>query len=451
MWICSCAVWRPGRHLRSLVFALTLSVAASAVAQPPPVDLSLPEALFRSLERSFGVEAARRDSAAADLRYRAARALRFPDLTLTALSTYKNKVAGFDINMPPIVLKREIGAKETYQADVEISQPLFTGGRLTNNIRADRERSLAAASVLRAEEMSTAYRCRQAYLEVMLADQMVVASKYSLERVETIRADVGALFENGMADSIDVLDTALAVERAEQALADQLLAQDLALTSLRRQTGLPQSQPIVCTEPLPVPSERLPRDSEPPMGRPELERMQRLVNAAEFTTSASRADYFPSLAGFAKYSYGKPNQDLFENKWNDYLMVGLRLSWSLNLANRSGRSTGALDEGARAAKSAREELEDDLIQQYERALEQADYAFDTMTRVGSQRDLAQRKFALARERQRAGALSTNRLLEMEADLSALDRLQAASIIRFYLAKNDYLYAIGSKRIFGGIR
>jgi outer membrane protein TolC len=413
--------------------------------------MSLSEAIFRSLERSFGVEAARRDSAAAALSYGASRALRFPDLTLSARSTYKDEVAGFEINMPPIVLERELGGKEAYQADLEISQPIFTGGRLANNIRAERERSLAASAALRGEEMATAYRCRRAYLEAMLAGQLLGVATSSLERIRTIREDVEALFENGMADSIDVLDAALALERAEQELADRRIAQDLALTSLRRQTGLPQSVPIVFTEQLPAPRERLPQSDAPPMHRPELDRMERLANAAEYTTSASRADYFPSLAGFARYSYGKPNQNLFEDEWNDYMMVGLRLSWSFNLANRSGRATGALAERAGAARWARKELEDELTLRCERAIEQADYAFDTMNRVAWQRHLAQRKMALARERQRAGTLSTNRLLEMESEVYALQSLEAASMIRFYLAENDYLYATGSKRILGGIR
>jgi len=434
------------------VFLIAVSVASGLSAQEPaPTEMTLSEAIFRSLERSFGLEAARRDSAAAAFSYRAARALRFPDLTLAARSTFKDEVAGFEIDMPPIVLEREIGDKETYQADLEISQPIFTGGRLTNNIRAERERSLAASAALRAEEMMVAYRCRRAYLEAVLAGELLGVAGSSLERIGTIRKDVETLFENGMADSIDVLDAALAFERAEQELADKRIAQDLALAGLRRQTGLPQSVPIVFTEQFPAPRERLPRNAAPPMQRPELERMQRLANAAEFMISASRADYFPSLAGFARYSYGKPNQNLFEDEWNDYMMVGLRLSWSFNLANRAGRSTGALAERSRAARWARKELEDELALQYERAVEQADYAFDTMNRVRLQRNLAQRKLALARERQRAGTLSTNRLLEMESEVYALHSLEVASMIRFYLAENDYLYAIGSKRILGGIR
>jgi outer membrane protein TolC len=431
---------------------LALSVVASALAQQSaPTEMTLSEAIFRSLERSFGLEAARRDSAAAALSYGAARSLRFPELTLTARSTYKDEVPGFEIDMPPIVLERELGGKEAYQADLEISQPIFTGGRLSNNIRAERERSLAASAAVRAEEMATAYRCRRAYLEAMLAGQLMGVAASSLERIGTIRKDVETLFENGMADSIDVLDADLALKRAEQEVADQRIAYDLTLTVLRRETGLPQSAQIVRTEELPAPRKRLERSAGPPMYRPELERMQRLANAAEFMASASRADYFPSLAGFARYSYGKPNQNVFDNEWNDYAMVGLRLSWSINLADRSGRSTGALAERARAARWARKELEDELTLQCERAIEQADYAFDTMNRVIRQRHLAQRKLALARERQLAGTLSTNRLLEMESEVYALHSLEVASMIRFYLAENDYLYAIGSTRIFGGIR
>jgi outer membrane protein len=451
LWIFLCEAWRRGSLIGSAAFLVSVLAAGSAVAEPTPVELSLGDAILRALGRSFGVEAARRDSAAAALSYSAARALRFPDVSLTARSTYKNEVPTFDINMPPIVFEREMGSKEVYQADLEISQPLFAGGRIANNIRAERERSLAEAAGLKAEEMATAYTCRRTYLEAMLAGELATVAEASLARVRTIEQDVEALFQSGMADSVDVLDAAMAVKRAEQGVADQRVAYELALTGLRRQTGLPESQAIRFTEKIPLPSESILRPAEPPMGRPELERLERLANAANFMTSLSRADYFPSLGGFATYSYGKPNQDLFQNTWNDYLMVGLRLTWTLNLAGRSSLTTAAAAEKARAAKAAEKDLRDQLIRQYESALEQADYAFDTMKRAGRQSQLAHRKFALARQQQVAGTLSTNRLLEMEIEVSAFDRQEVASTIQFYLAENDYLYATGSKRVLGGIR
>ncbi len=451
MWISSCAVWRPGRYARALSTLLAVLAFCSLARPATARDVSLREAIRLSLEHSFGVEAARHDSMAAALTYGAARALRFPGITLTARSTFKNEIAVLDINMPPIHIEREMGSKEAYQADLEISQPLFTGGRLANSIRLERENSLAEAAALRAEEMATAYECRTAYLEAMLAASAVRSARASQERLTIIVQDVENLFTEGLADSIDILDAALAAARADQASAEQEVARAVSVARLRALVGMEPTEALALAEPLEPPGRERLMDVPRDMLRPEVEQLGHLVRAADYAVAATRADYFPSLSGFAAYSMGKPNQDLFENQWNDYLMVGLRMSWGFNAANRTGRSTAAAIQRARSARAARGDLLDALRTTQATALEQAGYAYDTLERSATELDLARRKFALARERREAGALSVNRLLEMEADLAAAEHKYEASLIGYYLAETRYLYAAGSDKVFGGLR
>jgi outer membrane protein TolC len=147
---------------------LIAAAMVSIVARPAMGrDLSLSDAVTLALGQSSAVRAARHDSLAAHLAYDAEKARRFPDINLTARSTFKDEVPTLDINMPPLRLQREIGSKEMYQADIEVSQPLFTGGLLSNGIRIEREQSLAEAAALRAEEMATVFKCRMTYLDAM--------------------------------------------------------------------------------------------------------------------------------------------------------------------------------------------------------------------------------------------------------------------------------------------
>lgn len=430
---------------------LLAAIAVCALARPATArDVSLREAIDLSLEHSFGVEAARYDSMAAALTYGAARSLRFPEIRLTARSTFKDEIAALDIDMPSIHIEREIGSRETYQTDLELFQPLFTGGRITNGIRVEREKGLAKAAALRAEEMATAYACRAAYLEALLSSSAVRSVGVSQERLRTIRRDVENLFTEGLADSIDVLDATLAVVRADQALAEQEVKHAVSITRLHALVGLEPTEPLTLTEPVEAPDRNRLAQAPSEIRRPEVEQLGHLARAADYGVSAARADYLPSLGGFAAYSLGKPNQDLFENEWNDYLMVGLRLSWDFNTANRTGRLAAAAEQRAASAGAALDDLLDDLHIARETALEQVGHAYDTVERSARQLDLARRKFALARERGEVGTLSVNRLLEMEAELTAAEQQYQASLIGYYLAETHFLYTTGSPKVFGGL-
>jgi outer membrane protein len=451
LWISSCAAWRRSKHV-DRIFLLLAVVGASGLAAPATGrDLSLSDAVGLALEYNSGIRSARHDSAAALLTLRAARALRFPQVDLTAQSTFKNEIPSLVIDMPPINITRQVGSKDAYQADLEVSQPLFTGGRLANSIRAEQENSLAESAGLEAAKMTTAYECRAAYLDGMRSAALLAAAQASLARIEIIGRNVESLFQSGMADSIDILESEMALETARQAVADGTVAHAVSLTRLRALTGLDSGESVMFTERVSAPDAPVHRDIPEDITRPELLRLDHLARAADFTASAARAGYMPSLAGFAAYSVGRPNQDLFENKWNDYAMAGLRLSWGFNAADRTGKSVAAAWERARSVRAARDDLMDGLQAARETAVERMDYAYRSWERSGRQLDLARRKFELAQDRQQNGLLSVNDLLQMEADLTAMDQHYQAALIGYYLADADYLYAVGSASIFGGLR
>ena len=437
---------KPGRLLAAVAVCL-LTLHGGAEAR----DLKLTEAIDLALAHDYGVGAAVSDSGAAHLEYAAARAGRFPSLSLEARTSRKDEVPSLDLE--PLGISRDIGSEEVHQADATLSFPIFTGGRILGSIRASRETSLAGAARVRAERMSTAYRCRRAYLEMLLADALVRGAEASLRRLEAIGRDVGELHRSGMADSIDIFEAQIAVERGKQALSEKRAMREIAGANLKTLTGLGGSESVRPVDEVTPPGKPLSNgpDSWTPSKRPEVDELAHMAKAAEHAVIVETAANLPSVAAFAGYSIGMPNQDLFDNDWNDYMMVGVSLNWDFNLGGATVRTRSAARERARSARLRHEDLLESLALQREVAIESARRSYSTMEHTGHQLELARRRFALATERQKAGLLPVNRLIEMEDDLKSLEEQYRASIIDCYLAETDYYYSMGSTEIYGGLK
>lgn len=412
-------------------------------------DLSLRDAIARALDHGYGIKSAAADSAVAVDRYRAARTLRFPTLSLAA-SAYRLS------DVPEVTLlsrTMELGAKGNYQSDFKLSLPLYTGGRLSRSIAAAKQSSLAESSRLEAERMAVATQTRRAYFNLMLATSSVDIAAASQQRLNIIRSTVQDFYDNGMADSIDILDAQAAVVKAGRALDQAATGRRNAAVALVTVIGMPDDTALTPTEPLSygelpdVETLTIPDDSP----RPELQRLDHLIAAADQSAALATAEYIPTLAGFGGYSVGKPNKDMFNKTWNDYFSAGLSLTWELNLGGKTSRNVSAARQTAQSARMARRSLQEALTTQAETARNNVKQAYVTLGTASAEYDIAVRKFNLARRKHQAGELTVNRLLEMELELTVSEQQNRSAVIQYFLAWTEYLYAIGSPEIYGGLR
>ena len=428
------------------VLLLAFLAEGPAAAQ---TSVSLREAIRLSEQNSEAVKSARHDSSAAALSYDAAKALRFPALSLSATSFHINKLQSIDI--PPI--SREIGVKDNYQADLRLSLPLFTGGQIANRVGMQKETALALSQSVQVERLKNAYVTRRACLELMIADTMLKSAQASSSRIEIIRGDVQNLYASGIADSVDILDAELAFHQASQTVAQKKTVRNNVSASLARLIGVNSDDELTLTEPVPIPvltELEGPVSGLDQMDRPELKVLNHRIGAAQRLIGLERAAGFPFLTGYTGYSVGKPNRDQFNQTWNDNFTVGISLTWEFNLGGRFIRSAQAAREEVFSARFAKRELEESLILGAKVSWENMRQAFDDFAASQTEYDIAKRKFALAKEKREAGQISVNRLLELEAELTATEQLHFASMLGCYLCQADYLYAIGSSRIYGGL-
>ncbi len=128
----------------------------------------------------------------------------------------------------------------------------------------------------------------------------------------------------------------------------------------------------------------------------------------------------------------------------------MNLSWSFNLGNKTGKSTSAARQKVYSEQMARRELEESLLLQAHAALENVRHAYQAFVISEKELAIAREKYRLGRERQQAGRMTVNRLLELEQELTTSEQMHRVSMITYYLSENTLLYAVGSSRLFGGI-
>ncbi len=433
------------------VVILTVAVLGTCHFSLAQEVLSLSKAIELTQNHSVRIKAARHDSAAAANDYKAARARRFPSLAVSASTVYINKILEVTALPTPV----EIGSKENYQADFRIFFPIFTGGKISRQISAKNNMLLSKSFQYEAEKMASAYDCRKAYLGLLGAEALVNSANASLDRIEIINDNVASLFNNGLADSIDILDAKLAHQQARRLLIGREAIRGKASASLAILLGTNNLVSYKINDDVPDPVGRFPISSQPLLEgeastRPEIQNLEHITMAAGQVVALKRAEYFPDISAFAGYSTGKPHRDFFEKSWNDYFSFGLSLNWQFNFGGRTMHEISSARQTFNSSQMAEKELRELLTLQTKIALEDLKAAYYTYETVKSEYEIASSKYRLGQELQMSGGMTTNRLIELEAELTSAEQMYRASIINYYLADTEFLYAMGSSKIYGGL-
>ncbi|MEZ5360693.1 MAG: TolC family protein [Candidatus Zixiibacteriota bacterium] len=433
---------------RNFVMFLSALLLAGAVCAQAVSPLTLETAIARALDTDAGLKAVGFERSSAEFRMKQAASNRYPVISLNAKARFIDELQS--ISTP--LFSKEIGSKETYQFDATISMPVYTGGKIGSRIDMAGNQYRAVDMAWQAKRLEAAYRCRRAYFALLAAQAQREAVAASQKRIDVVTEDVTNLHAAGMADSLDVLETDLAREEIKLQIAAAETNRDNAAEALKKLIGeFDMHMQKLDTLFYPKAPHVAEADIAALMKRPELQQLAYLESAAQDAVSAIRAGYFPDISAFAGYSYGMPNQDMFDKSWNDYFSAGVLLSWSFNLGGQTRHTVGEAQAAVHRTVAERNDVEEALLLTARTALNKMQQAYNECEIVSREMHIAQRKYALAEEKRASGVLSVNRLLEIEAELTAVEKKSDAAIAAFYTAQAEFLFAIGSERLFGGVQ
>ena len=291
----------------------------------------------RTLEHSYQVRISEQDIKASEAKHTQAKAQALPALDVKAQAAryqgLEEAALGPQITIPAI--------ENRYSGSIGITQPLYTGGRITGQKHASLFQKSAAEQNLNATKSDLMLSALTAYWNWSKAYYIVQSLQAAVDRTESHATDMRNQHDAGMVTDNELLATEVQLDQTRLFLQEAENRVAVIRAQIEYLTGTPlgeSDQP----EKAVVPAGLAGLSGGPVTNRPEQAARTLEVKAAEAQAQTSQSEFYPQVFLSARYEQANPNQLFFPtaDEWNDDAFAGVTLSWNL------------LDWGLTRAKSA---------------------------------------------------------------------------------------------------
>lgn len=327
------------RLATSLACAVALIVPLDA-AMAEPTPLALRQAIEVALERSPVLKAAQQQVNAADAGVDRARAEFLPKLDVlesftrsdNPVFTFSSKLnqGRFTQNDFAVTRLNEPDPYTNFRTAVQLSQPLYTGGKASIGYERAKLGRLANEQALDRRRQDVIFRTARAYYAVLLADADLAVVQSALRAAAANRDVARARVDAGLVVESDALsaEVRLATLREQEIVAQNRAG--LARAALNDVMGRPLEEPVEVAEQLaeqPLPRAELAGLETLALARrPDYRRLGSEEQGQERAVAAARAEFLPTLSATA--SWEANHLDVASNG-RDSWFVGALIQWNL--------------------------------------------------------------------------------------------------------------------------
>ncbi|MEX0912077.1 MAG: TolC family protein [Gemmatimonadota bacterium] len=213
---------------------------------------------------------------------------------------------GGDVEIPeddaPVL---PFGRPNTWMATLSLTQPLYSGGRISTGLAiASNIRRASALDVMEAQA-DIALQTKSAYLQAVLAEHLVDISEEAYALADAQLQQVELFEQQGTASEFEVLSARVERDNLEPGIVEARNALRLAELNLKRLVNLPADQSLELVTPLePVMAEVDGAALRAALtDRPAVEALEQVVAAREGAVRVARAARLPSVGASANFSY----------------------------------------------------------------------------------------------------------------------------------------------------
>lgn len=276
-----------------------------------------------------------------------------PQVSVYAQATIQNKVVELPGALTNMMTAQGYDikglTKEQYKAGVDITQPIYDGGRIKSQKTIAREQGVADQTENEVNLYSVRRRVNELYFGLLLLDDKIALNHDMQELLLSSERQLAAMVKAGTAATSDldaVKAQRLSVRQTEVELVSQktVLTQMLALFIGKSVTSL--SRPAADT---PAHAVNL---------RPELRLIDAQLRLADAREQALDAALKPTLSAFAQGYYGYPGFNMYKDMMSRTpsfnALLGVRLSWNIGALYTRANDKAKLQVQRRQAENQRE-------------------------------------------------------------------------------------------------
>jgi outer membrane protein len=248
-------------------------------------------------------------------------------------ANYLYKSETLNISFPEIQIPgiftipgREIkaGLHHNFDLHIGLTQPLFTGGILTNSVKIDEVRQAIEANKknLRANEFIGLIK--SSYFQYRLLTQRKQSLQILEKKLELHRQLIEDLRREGLARKSDLLETLSKLEEVRITISDIEQTTESERIRFRKLCGHdPEEIDNSYSEETIDRNAALSYFEE---NHPVLKTLQSQAEVFALQKKINSGRYLPQVNGFAELHYGKPGIDFFKKEWTLYFQGGIALS-----------------------------------------------------------------------------------------------------------------------------
>ncbi len=372
-----------------------------------------------------------------------------PQLTGTAGYQYVDNVPAMEINIepdlaipnvPPIVIEKtvEMGDHDNWKAELALEQVLFASGRVYYGHQAASHRVDAARLQNEALRVAVARQTAEAFLGVLISQQVFEAQSESLARAQAHLKHVQNRFDAGAASRFEFLRAQVEVDNIEPEVSRARQAIALAGEGFRRAMGLSPDAPVQVTGKLATqkvdPNKSAARQKAR-AGRAEFDAYQAGEKAYRSAAGGRLGEMLPAVMLTGTYGYQKPYYFDADGDTNWTVGAGIQIPLFDGLKAYRGREANL----ARAAgmRRARQRFSADVENQISAAILGLDEADVRIQTTQANVDRALTMVGIAEESYAHGALTS---------LDVIDAQLAATGARLAHLRALYDYRVAKVRL-----
>jgi len=344
-----------------LVGATFLSRMAGAQTEAPrALSLSLDDCNKMGLENNLQVKMAEAKIKYAEGKLMSTQAYLIPKLTASGLYTHLNTLPEFKVGEPvmyptsfpmanpqtplppdhihlfgfPSFEMSNTREGDIYQAKIEATYPLYTGGRTTEGYKASKLELDVARQDLEQNKQDLVFQIRQAFYQVLLAQEMVKVIDDSYDLMEKHYKQVQDLYREGYVSNLDLLqvEAKLSAIKPQQIQVHNGLS--LAQLALKNVLNLEPATELEVQGELSYEETEIPELKavlpQALANRPDLKSLSLRKEQTKSLYKIAFAGYLPTVALFANYQWNMgqempPNDKIWREGYQAGAMASINL------------------------------------------------------------------------------------------------------------------------------
>lgn len=367
--------------------------------------------------------------------------LRFSEVMEANISP---QIEGLPFQIDPMHLR--FGDENNYMTKFNISQLVFAGFKIKNNIKASKNQLKATEFNEKIQINNLSFKLTQNYFNLISAQKLKEVAILSQHAIEAHLKDVKNLLSQGIINKNEVLKVEIKKSEIELLTNQAENRIELLKKMLLSLMGMDINTNISIQEKLLFKPDSLKYEdavNNAKQMRPELNQINYYLKSNQNLVQSAKGNFLPTLSLIGNYEYGKPGLNKFENKWMGYWTLGIVAQWNIWDWGIKKSQIEKAQVGLKRLQFAQKKLQQSIELDVQNALLKENEAKKRVLICQQTKDQATENFRLVKNQFEQGLVTNTEFLDAETQLTKTKIDELRAIADYNIAIADVERAMGN--------